>query len=238
MWRPFASGFAPTGTIRDHDFAPVPEAPFSPLLAAGVPLAAIALLASTTRFDGDAAAVAAPLLLVAWSAAVTLRGTRMTRPGAGFWHAVTGVSVAYSALLAAALVLPLARAQAFLAWVDPAHARGPGGAALPETDYGAHCALTAANVRGHFDIFVLAHVAGWAAKAALFRDVWVSLALSALFFLFRPLENLPKRLKLFCSFIIHINLIRVFLFLFFLLFYGFNICDIVLVDSRGVFACN
>ena len=31
------------------------------------------------------------------------------------------------------------------------------------------------------DIFVVAHVLGWVGKALIFRDVWVSLALSAAF---------------------------------------------------------
>jgi phosphatidylserine synthase 2 len=183
----FASGFSESGTVVSHDFAPVDDAsthlsPALTLVAIAFPVALGAVAAaSSSRFDGPLAAVGAAASLAVWLCAFTLRGTRMRRPCAVFWHAWTGAGVVYCAALAAALFVPLATSQAALAVLDPVHATGAAGAALPDKSYAENCELTVANVRGQTDIFVAAHVLGWVGKSLMFRDVWVSLALSAIF---------------------------------------------------------
>ena len=181
----FASGFPPSGTIVSHDFAPVDDAapPASlscTLLSIFVPLS-VAAAAATFRLDGQRTALFAASALVVWVIAFSVRGTRMRRPHAFFWHCVTGVGLVYCAALAAALFSPLAASQSFLAMLDPQYATGPTGDPLPEKSYAESCDFTLENVRAQTDLFVVAHVVGWVGKAIMFRDVWVSLALSAIF---------------------------------------------------------
>lgn len=180
----FASGFPPSGTIVSHDFPPVDDAAAPSLtrtiLSVLVPVS-VAAAAAAFRVEGPRAALTAAAALVIWLVAFSVRGTRMRRPCALFWHCVTGVAVVYCAALAAALFSPLAASQSFLAALDPRHATGPGGSALAEKSYADDCAFTLGNVRAQTDLFVAAHVLGWVGKAIMFRDVWASLALSAIF---------------------------------------------------------
>jgi phosphatidylserine synthase 2 len=123
--------------------------------------------------SGVVAAVALGLVFCAEH----LRDTLFVRPHPALWRLVTGAGLFYAMALAFLLFQDLPDARAIIAHLDPRHS----GRALPEKSYGEDCAFTPSNVFGAMDEFVIAHLLGWAFKAAMVRDVRISMVLSATF---------------------------------------------------------
>ncbi len=146
-----------------------------------MPLSGICILCSTDWVRGPAGAAWTGVAVVTWFVGAFTRGSLMQRGGAIFWGVVTGIGLLYVAALASALTQPLSTLQKIAMLLDPVHATGASGPPLPEKSYGAMCAFSLQNLSGHCDIFILAHVFGWIAKALMFRDALVSVVLSILF---------------------------------------------------------
>ncbi|KAG2174799.1 hypothetical protein INT43_005861 [Umbelopsis isabellina] len=98
------------------------------------------------------------------------------RPHVVFWRAVLSLSVLYQMALVFFLFLNKHQARQMLKFVYPEL-----GVALPDRSYAEGCDLTLDNFKNQIDIFVLAHILGWYAKALILRDYWFCWILSIMF---------------------------------------------------------
>ncbi|KAM3581768.1 hypothetical protein VKS41_005928 [Umbelopsis sp. WA50703] len=98
------------------------------------------------------------------------------RPHVAFWRAVLSLSVLYQMALVFFLFLNKHQARQMLKFVYPEL-----GVPLPDRSYAETCDLTFDNLKNQIDIFVLAHILGWYAKALILRDYWFCWILSIMF---------------------------------------------------------
>jgi len=110
---------------------------------------------------------------------------RFVRPHPAFWRVVLGVAIIYMLLLTFFLFQSKADARRFLTFIDPTL-----NIPLPERNYAMDCRIyTPEDPVSHFrnlkdniqDEFFLAHLVGWWARAALFRDFTLTWTTSLLF---------------------------------------------------------
>ena len=106
-----------------------------------------------------------------------LRDTLFVRPHPAIWRFVTGVGLFYAMALAFALFQNLQFLRSIMVYLDPEWS----GKALPEKSYAADCTFSFTAMWNALDEFIIAHLLGWAFKAAMIRDVRISFLVSALF---------------------------------------------------------
>lgn len=139
-------------------------------------------------------ALASALLLVSF-VSLYLPPTLFQRPHPLVWQALVGVGLVYTCFWTYVLWLDLPAAQALFQWIDPAHSSGL--APLPQRSYGEDCTLSWATLAAQCDIFVVAHVVGWAGKAFMFRDFYLTMTVS---FAFELMEYTFEYLQVCVSF--------------------------------------
>eukprot|EP00811_Abedinium_folium_P035962 NODE_8712_length_1474_cov_9.691166.p1 GENE.NODE_8712_length_1474_cov_9.691166~~NODE_8712_length_1474_cov_9.691166.p1 ORF type:complete len:409 (-),score=87.62 NODE_8712_length_1474_cov_9.691166:104-1330(-) len=110
---------------------------------------------------------------------ITLPNGPFVRPHPAVWRLVLGVSIFYLLGLVFLLFLDYQTVREFLYWLDPeltieARPLSPEDVA----EYSANCAFTFANLWSRFDIFIVAHSAGWVSKALMLRSPAVCWSLS------------------------------------------------------------
>jgi phosphatidylserine synthase 2 len=107
-----------------------------------------------------------------------LRDTLFVRPHPAIWRFVTGVGLFYSMFIAFALFQNISTMRYLMTFLDSSLTNSP----LPERSYGDACDLTWENIKfALLDEFVIAHLVGWIFKAAILRDIWLSMVISVLF---------------------------------------------------------
>ncbi|KNC48246.1 phosphatidylserine synthase [Thecamonas trahens ATCC 50062] len=99
-----------------------------------------------------------------------------TRPHPAVWRVVLALSLAYLVALVFVFFLPVASARGLLTLLDPSL-----GSKLELPLYATDCSLSWANVSPKlWDIFVVAHFAGWFVKALMIRNIAICITLSVL----------------------------------------------------------
>ena len=161
--------------IRD---LPFPTLATSPLPA--LPCAVAVFLLLLLHLLLPLPALVLPCLLLLLFCAQHLPATLFSRPHPALWRLTVGAGLLYSLCLAYLFCLPRAACQELLQrLVGAEHATGT--APLLQRSYAEDCSLTLPNVAAQLDIFVLAHLVGWAGKAFMFRDFWLTMSLSFTF---------------------------------------------------------
>jgi phosphatidylserine synthase 2 len=93
------------------------------------------------------------------------------------WRFVLALGVVYQMLLVLILFQTKSDARALFKFIDPTL-----GVKLPEKSYAESCDFFSyKNWADQMDVFVLAHVFGWVAKALILRDAWLCWIISVLF---------------------------------------------------------
>lgn len=98
------------------------------------------------------------------------------RPHPIIWRLVLSVSILYLLALIVLLFQTVDVARHWVSWLDASL-----GVPLDEKSYAEDCSLTWANLMEKMDMFVLAHLFGWAAKAIIIRDEWLCWIISIMF---------------------------------------------------------
>lgn len=98
------------------------------------------------------------------------------RPHPAIWRVVLACGLAYQCFLVFLFFQNVNTARQLFKYYDPKL-----GKALPERSYADNCELSLDNIKAQLDIFVLAHVFGWYAKAIILRDYWFCWILSIMF---------------------------------------------------------
>jgi len=87
------------------------------------------------------------------------------RPHPVFWRLIFTLSTLYLFALVLFLFQTPKQMRVMLSWIDPKL-----GVPLPEKNYAEDCSLTYEAFSDKFDIFILAHAAGWVVKSIVMRD--------------------------------------------------------------------
>eukprot|EP00392_Amoebophrya_sp_AT5.2_P013968 g14101.t1 len=125
-------------------------------------------------------AAASDSVVLLTTAAVSFPDGPFVRPHPLFWRLVLGVSLLYWLTLIFVLCAEYDQVRAVLAWLypdelsperwNPSQLPWVTVSFLDSPEYAADCTLTWENVESKFDVFVICHFLGWAAKGLMVRN--------------------------------------------------------------------